>query len=353
MITSDRENLVVVLGADDRYAMQLSVTIASILTYLKPNRSIQLFIIDNGLKESNKNKIEQILRRKKCSLTWLKAPETINNLPVLQRTPNITLAAYGRLFISELLPQTYQKAIYLDSDLVVERDLGELWEIEVGDNYLLAVQDLEIPFISSPYGISRYQELGLAPNLKYFNSGVLVINLAKWRADNIGAKAIAYQLQNKEYLHHHDQEGLNAVVAGQWGELDPRWNQQTSIYKYPSWQNSPFSEFVYQQLVFCPYIVHFTGTTKPWNSNLHPLNHLFFQYLDLTPWSGWRFTSLDRLLENLSWKSKQLRRLAAIWLVVLANWTLLPNSSTEQEIVEKSEKYGNRISRMFSSQAKK
>ncbi len=308
MIIPNREEIVVVCGADDKYAMPLAVTIRSSIEHLNSSCQIKLFVIDAGIKRKNRENLEKLLDLKRCSIEWILAPKKINELPILERTPNISAAAYCRLFMAEILPKNYKKAIYLDSDVIVNEDLGQLWKIPIEENYLLAVQDMEIPFISSPYGISKYKELELQANCKYFNSGILVINLEKWRTEAIALKAMKYLVQNKDYLHHHDQESLNVVIAGKWGELDPRWNQQTKLYKYSVWQDSPFAQDVYNNLLHHPYIIHFTGISKPWNSYTHPFNSLFFQYVDMTPWSGWRFTVWQFLLAKLSWKVKQLKK---------------------------------------------
>ena len=76
-----------------------------------------------------------------------------------------------------------------------------------------------------------------------------------------------------------DQEGLNAVLCGRWGELDPRWNQASRTGESAPTAQRPE-----------PWIVHFTGTLKPWllpEPATGP-RALFYRYLDQTPWAGWR-----------------------------------------------------------------
>jgi lipopolysaccharide biosynthesis glycosyltransferase len=135
---------------------------------------------------------------------------------------------------------------------------------------------------------------------------MLVINLDKWRTDNIPLKVIEYLERNKEYVRDHDQDGLNGVLAGQWGELSPRWNQMPRIYSYASWQESPYDEQLYNELLNHPYIVHYTTPPKPWHKGCeHPNTALFFQYLDQTAWSGWRNTIWRRAWRRATKEVKQ------------------------------------------------
>ena len=292
MVKLDTNSLAVVCAADDGYAMPLAVTIRSALENLKSNRKITLFIIDGGIKKHNKRKILKSLKSDKCDTEWIQRPDTLlGKIEVLRaftvgdisEPKHITIAAYYRLLIPDLLPPEFKKAIYLDSDLAVIEDLGQLWDIDMGENYLLAVQDMNTPYVSSPYGLINYRELGIPQEYKYFTSGVMVIDLEKWRTARISAKAVDYLKQNREHVRWHDTDVLNAVLAGKWGELDPRWNQMAFTHNFSSWKDSPFSEEVYNDLVDRPYIIHFSTEAKPWNSReKHPARHLFFQYLDMT-----------------------------------------------------------------------
>ena len=164
-----------------------------------------------------------------------------------------------------------------------------MWNQEIGDNYLLAVQDMGAPLVSSPRGLMNYQELGISADCKYMNSGVLVFNLKKWRQDNTSLAVINYLNDYKQYVRWFDQDGLNAVLAGKWGELDPRWNQMPYLFRFGSWQESPFGEEEYNNLLNHPYIIHYATREKPWNDNcIHPQKELFYEYLESSIWSNWK-----------------------------------------------------------------
>ncbi|NMG11520.1 glycosyltransferase family 8 protein [Brasilonema sp. UFV-L1] len=298
MTTSTKESIIIVCAADNRYAMPLAVVIRSVLENVRSDRLCTFFIIDGGISQKNKNKILKVSDSKQCIITWLKPPDDI--LDNMKVSGHIKVATYYKILIPILLPDNYCKAIYLDSDLIVQGDLGKLWDINIENNYLLAVQDSGIPYVSSYYGLQNYKELGIPLDYKYFNAGVLVLNLEKMRKQSTSTQVIQYLEDNKQHIRWHDQDGLNAVLAGKWGELEPRWNQLPSIYNNSSWKDSPFSQEEFTNALKEPYIIHFASSSKPWNSTVyHPANDLFFHYLDMTPWVGWRWTIWRRIWRKI------------------------------------------------------
>lgn len=309
----EKDSIVVVCAADDKYAMPLAVMVRSILANLSNDYSIFLFVIDGGIKKKNKQKILKTLSGEYCEVRFIPKPEQFARrleeayrytVTEGQAKNYISIAQYYRIFIAELLPEQIKKAIYLDCDLVVNEDLSQLWQTDLEENYVLAAQDTWIRSVSADNGLLNYQQLGIDPNAKYFNSGVLVINLEKWRREKILTKATEYLNHYKEHVLYGDQDILNALFTGQWGELDPRWNVTPGIYEYASWQESPFPENVYNNLMHNPYIIHFAAEAKPWNSQEAFLKERFFHYLDMTAWSGWRFTFLRQFLLKLVNKAK-------------------------------------------------
>lgn len=283
--------LTIVCAADDKYAMPLTVTMRSVIENLQSDRQVILFVIDGGITKANKQKIISSINieQVKLEIHWVKPrAELLENMKI---SGHVTVATYFRLLIPDLLPNQFSKAIYLDGDLVVNEDLGKLWELELGDNHLLAAQDISVPYVSSPAGLANYQELGIPADYKYFNAGVLLINLEKWRSDNVSTKAIEYLEQNQEHIRWWDQDGLNAVLAGKWGEIDSKWNFMLlpELYNSPLWQDNLGQKNPSNSLGKDFYIIHFASSSKPWKYSCNsPAKSLFFDYLDRTKWSGWR-----------------------------------------------------------------
>jgi lipopolysaccharide biosynthesis glycosyltransferase len=155
--------------------------------------------------------------------------------------------------------------------------------------------------------IANFRELGLQPTAPYFNAGVLLVDLAAWRAAEVTTKALACLEQHRRHVMFWDQYAMNVVMAGKWGPLDMRWNQGWHAFKYPNWQQSPFDRETFDRLRNDPYIIHFTTRFKPWHGARHPLRKEFFKYVDRTAWTGWRPPRLQTMLELIKVPERRLR----------------------------------------------
>jgi lipopolysaccharide biosynthesis glycosyltransferase/glycosyltransferase involved in cell wall biosynthesis len=297
------DTLVLVAAADDNFVMPLAAMMKSVLCNLAAERRIVLYIIDGGIHAENKTLLLESWASEWCLVRWLQ-PEWAA-LDAMKVTGHVNILTYARLLIPSLLPPQHAKAIYLDSDLIVLGDLAELWDVEPGVHHLLAVQDMTAPYMCSemslpnfaacaPYlsaaeALTNFRELGIPPHAKYFNAGVLVFNLAKWRDTRAARTIIEYLRAHPNAVRWWDQDGLNAILHDQWGELDLRWNQIPHIFRYPSWRESPFSEAEYNGITQTPKIIHFSARSKPWHGdNTHFFRDKFFAYLDQSAWKGWR-----------------------------------------------------------------
>jgi lipopolysaccharide biosynthesis glycosyltransferase len=300
--------IVVAAVVDESYAMPLAVTLSSAVTNLQRGRSLDIWLVDAGISDQSRARLRGSMPEERASIHWLApAAARIGELPLWGR---MSINTYERLLVGEHLPKSVQRAIWLDSDLVVLADLGRLWELETSGHHLLAAQDAVVPYVSSPLGIRPYREIGLDADDEYFNAGVMLVDLERWREDEIGRRAIDYLHAYGPHVRLWDQEGLNAVLAGRWGKLDPRWNRTTlgqdaiaTGQHVRSNRQGDDSE---------PWILHFTGNLKPWLiHNRSTSRALYFSYLDQTAWQGWRprRTLGSRLLGTFA--SSPLRRFAS------------------------------------------
>jgi lipopolysaccharide biosynthesis glycosyltransferase len=268
----------VIAGADDRFAIGLAVTLFSALANLAPGSAIDFYIIDGGISDRNKQKLQQVLTRDLISvgLHWLQP--NLEALQTLQVPDRWGLATFFRLLAPELLPPDLDRVIYLDSDLVTEGNLLELWETELGNCPALAVQDYWIPYVSMPCALPEtYQQLGLPPDAAFFNAGMIVLNLKRWREENLAQKALDYAHR----FHTVDQEAINAATAGEWKRLDLIWNVQVCGVARPAMKLPDQPGKLIQEAA----IIHFNSPDKPWQ----PLYKLyggerFAYYLKQSNW---------------------------------------------------------------------
>jgi lipopolysaccharide biosynthesis glycosyltransferase len=186
-----------------------------------------------------------------------------------------------------LLPESVDKALYLDCDLIVRRCVGDLMDTDVGDHAVMAVANAGAPYVSSPLGVPYWSRFGRRADEVNYNAGVLVMNLSAWRQSDVTGAALDY-LAN-DHLFQGDQAAINAVLPGRIGDLDPRWNQQTGHYERALQAALPYTEEQIKDLLDDPWIVHFTTDVKPWNyRSTHPFRAEWFARLDETPNRGWR-----------------------------------------------------------------
>ena len=132
-----------------------------------------------------------------------------------------SMTTYFRLFISNLYPQ-YNKAIYLDCDIVLLKDIAELYNIDIGDNLLGAVPD---DIIQKNEVFQEYVEkvVGVANYKTYFNAGMLVMNLDELRKFQFQEKFL-YLLENIKFSVIQDQDYLNRICKGRVKLIDTGWN---------------------------------------------------------------------------------------------------------------------------------
>lgn len=303
-----REPIVVACSADRRYVMPLAVMLTSLVARLDPHRSLCVYVIDGGISPADRSRLAECLRRPNVRVEWVPGqPASRPELPVWGR---LQPAVYERLAIADYLPESVRKAIWLDCDLVVEEDLGRLWDMDIGDRSVLAVQDMIVPYVSSPMGVARHAELGLPGSSKYFNAGVMAVNLSLWREHDVAARVMAYLERYWDDVFFLDQEGLNVVLAGHWGELDPRWNQNAGVSGRSFYRATHLDEATYERVVNDPWIVHFAGYLKPWGAYGEPRSRaLYFRHLDRTPWAGHRPDSRLPALALGIYESSRLRDL--------------------------------------------
>jgi lipopolysaccharide biosynthesis glycosyltransferase len=175
------------------------------------------------------------------------------------------------------------RVIWLDCDMLVQADLGELWDRPFMGSVVMAVQDSLVPFVSSRFGVSGYDELGIAAGAPYFNAGMMVIDLAAWRAADISKRALDHLRKLGHRVFFWDQEALNAVLAGKWQQLEPRWNWSANLDRLSAASAGGEDKPARAR------IVHFNGNIKPWRVNAGGnLDSAYFRVVDETSWSGWR-----------------------------------------------------------------
>lgn len=271
LFTSQRMNIF--FAVDHNYVEHLCVTISSILVNARDFDVFNFYIIDSGLLENDKKKIEELKKYKNFNIEYIKVNmEMFKNYPI--KNSYLSLATYAKYLIADLKPEI-DRCLYLDCDIVVQKPLIELYDTEFGDNYAVAVKDSFYPSdFAQKYDIKDY-----------FNAGVLLINAKKWREDGVSQKFFetTLELGNIGDLGHEDQDVLNYVLNDKVKFVGEEWNCQCFSFSF----NIAKTKQEFFDLVFSPVIIHYTGQAKPWGiSSLpaHPYAFKYFEYKKLTPY---------------------------------------------------------------------
>ena len=279
----------VLLSSDDDYAPLLGVTVYS---FLENNYNefddINMYILDGGISNVNKKKIESI-----CSyfnvnkLDFIKY-DNIDEILGIDIKATRPLSTYARLFAPSLLDKSIDKLLYIDADAIVTGSFKELYDLDISDYYCAAVRDA-CPDYNNLF-------LNLPPADDHFNAGVLLINLKKWRDDDLERKFLDLIIENDGEVHHNDQGIINTVCRGNILKVHPKFNILSPFFEVSysdvlRWNNLDeyYSKEVVKEAVDKPVFIHLTQFVygRPWftNAGNHPLRELFDSYVKKTPFS--------------------------------------------------------------------
>lgn len=240
----------------------------------------------------------------------------VDNFPMNWR---FSREAWYRAFLPEVLPNI-SRVIYLDADTIVMGALEELWSIDLGNNIVGAVANPLYKFMDKTF----IADLQLGSNSNYFNSGVLVLNLDRWRENAITQKLLDFVNLHGSAQAWPDQNALNAILNGRWLRLAPKWNVQNSYFDLkPAQLLYPVEQVL--EARHEPKIMHFISPYKPWDYLCkHPYRSKYFEHLAATPWHDsvpirgvtWYKRILRLLPQPFMWIS--IARLRRRWRTLLA-----------------------------------
>ena len=277
----------IVCAADERFAMPLAVTLCSAVSNCQS--SVRAFVLNTDLSDKSKRQIESACAKmeRKPEIIWLDTPaDYLRDQPVgLQ---HLSQATYLRLAMGRMLPADVTRAIYLDSDVLVVKDLQPLWEAELDGNVIGAARDFMTPLAGAHNALGYcVKELGIVADHPMFNAGILLIDLTAYRAQNIEAECLAFLQKYRDQVKSADQDALNGVLHNRHKLLDFQWNVQMA--PWDNFKNHPSlsdAEKVRIREVE-PAIMHFSGSGKPWNSGLRsPACQVYVDKVNQIGWYG-------------------------------------------------------------------
>ena len=259
------QNIPIFFSCDENYIPFLGVCIKSIIENSSPNNTYYICILHSKMNDENM-KIITGMEKENVSICFYDVSKKLKKYGErLNLRDYYTVSIYFRLFIPELFPRL-KKAIYLDADMVVLEDIAKLYSIDLGDHLLGGVSDA---IVASRKEFRDYAELGcgIYPYTKYFNSGMMLMNLDAMREFDLEGKF--------EYLfntYHFDtvcpdQDYLNVICKDRVLYLDEGWDKMAIDGSYEN-----------------PMIVHYNNFAKPWQQDGINYADYFWKYAKDTPY---------------------------------------------------------------------
>ena len=248
------EVLNVVFTIDNNYPIYTMLAINSIL--VNSDSNYKFHIIENNLSNKNKNKISKFVKKYNQYVEFYNVNicrDIISNGDDLYKfKERITPIAIARILIPEILPKNINKVLYLDGDVLVTDDLKKLFDVPLDNNFVAMAKN----FSQDKYSSELYQFKNT-----YYNSGVILMDLDKWRKYNISNKMVKYLNNNSDKFifdnlnekvyHYADQDLINIVLDGNINPLKQTWNNQTRLEEIMEPNNLSG-------------IIHYIGPEKHW-----------------------------------------------------------------------------------------
>lgn len=250
-------------------------------------QKIDFHIMSNDLGDNIKDKIKDLFKSYKSVLFHFYNINDNLLKKIEIQAEHLTIQTLYRLLIPKILPDTIDKVIYLDSDLVVETDITHLFDINIEEYYVGATNEIYEPSIKI---------LDLETPLHYFNAGVMLLNLHKWRNNSFTEKCLDFAKNNQEKLLLADQDILNGLLQGEWKKIPLEWNLVKGVWNNYEEYCNLYSKNYIDKVMESPFIIHYTSPSKPWHWLCqHHFKDRYFYYLDMTRYPYIKFPELQFL----------------------------------------------------------
>ena len=288
-------NTPVIYTLDDNYAMQAAVSLLSLIENNK-DKKFCFYILSDGIQQRNKDRLIRLVESHGNEISIIEMPDLEIYTGFKYSTDGWAKAAYCRLFLCSLLPQQLGRILYLDPDALVIGDIEpliqELYSKEFDSFFVAACID----------ALPKYKRLnGFRKNEFYYNSGVMLINLKKWREYKIERVFIEEIKRRKGRSTDVDQSYINCILINKIKTLPIEYNAMSYYFfdcasDFDSYlKNSQYRRCeIYngdelKNVRANPKILHFAGYReyRPWHKGCkHIYTEEWYKYLDKTEWEA-------------------------------------------------------------------
>lgn len=293
------DDLHIAFGCDANFAVGVGVAMTSIILN-NPEERINFHIVTDGIEGEDIDRIKRLSEYKNVKI-YLYAID----LKVFERLPTSrqwSYAIYYRFLLGKILEKKAKKVLYLDADVLCVGDLQELVQLDMGNAIIIGISDIKKLFAKT------IKKLEIKSG-KYFNSGVMYIDLEKWNRENISEKAVELLCEHPDRYASWDQDVLNVLLDGRVCYVDKKWD-----YFY-----NGDSRDTKKKIPDDVKLIHFTGN-KPWYKwtlHLPAMTDYFLYYMKKSPWNDVAlleprtYKEAHRMSQSYKWRGRYGK--AIIW----------------------------------------
>ena len=283
----DENAISITLSSSNYFVPYLSVVLVSILENIDYNNKYEIYILNKDISLCNQESILAIVEKyENVRLKFVNIDMLVHNQQ-LKVTKALPIETWFRIYIPDLF-RNHSKMIYLDSDLVVNNNLAELFNIDVDNYYIGAVTEdpAAIGIFNGPNPqMTKYlvEELNIQSPWNYFQGGVLLMNLNAIR-ENYPLDTLLEAAKLKKWKTS-DQDMMNYLFAGKVKSIPLQWNVVSQVdYRQEYIDMAPArNQMLYYEAKKNPYIVHYAGKYKPWNRVTVDMSFYFWSYAKKSP----------------------------------------------------------------------
>lgn len=257
--------LVLASAIDRNYVVPFAVMLKSYRSYNTSTRT-RAYILQYDLTDDDVEFLQRIACEENIEIIFIKIPaypflffKSRARTSVKQRR-TMSPIAYAKAFLDRFLPADIDSVLCIDADIVVNGSFSELLSLDF-DSPIAAVSN-----IPRQHG-------------HQFNSGVMLVDLQRWRKLRVSDISEKFLFQYSDALHSHDQHTLNLIFSRNWSKLPLKWNYMEDFYRFRE-KSETYSESEIASARENPHIIHYAvGTDKPWRRDCkHPRVNCYQRY---------------------------------------------------------------------------
>lgn len=240
----------ILLCGDKNYIKYCGVTLTSILLSNKTN-NFEFHIFCDEISDIDLDKLKNTSEKFNATINiYYLNIELINKFSKdMQGKSHLSIASYFRFIAFGELAKKINKVLYLDSDVLVKGDINIFWNIDIKNIVAIVIKD--------KFEGSHNKRLNVD---KYFNAGVILVNLKEWNLNNYSQSCI--KMATEKVYEFLDQDILNLVLNKKTIYIDKKYNYYYSLSRVLDESKKPSKELLNDNIVIC----HFCGASKPWHS---------------------------------------------------------------------------------------